>query len=184
MAADLRRLTELPEVAQRHLWEALGPSLAEPIPPEVEQRLTEFCRRFDADDAALARVLKASRHLLRAAAAADLDRALFAEDVARLAGEADAPRVSSLLLAGYDAAKALIRGEIAQRTLADHEGLASAVDYRVEQIVSSTHGDNLRLRVLALTFRTSRGGHEERVSVRLGPAQIEDLLRACEKARG
>lgn len=184
MAADLRRLTALPEGAQRRLWEALGPSLAEPIPAGVEQRLTEFCRREGADDAALARVLKASRHLVRAAAAADLDRARFAEDIARLAGEGEGARIAAVLLAGYDAAKALVRGELARRTLEDHDGLASAVDYRVEQIVASSHGANLRLRVLALTFRTAQGGREERLSVRLGPAQVEELLRACEKARG
>ncbi len=32
MAADLRLLAELPEVAQRRLWEALGPAIREPLP--------------------------------------------------------------------------------------------------------------------------------------------------------
>ncbi len=130
-------------------------------PATVEQHLTSFCQRFEVDDAVLARALKASRHLVRAAAAADLERPRFAADVALLAGAADAPRIQALLLAGYDAAKALIRAEIAQRTLAEHDDLVTRVEHRVEQILSSSHGENLGLRVLALTFRTGRAGHEE-----------------------
>lgn len=179
MAADLRRLLTLPEAAQRRFWEALGPSLPEPIPAGVEQRLTDFCRRFEVPDAELARSLKACRHLLRAAAARDLDRSRLAEDVARLVGEADAPRIQALLLAGHDAARALLRAEIAQRTLADHDDLVTAIDHRVERIVSSTHGDHLDLALLSVTFRKAR---DERVTVRLAREQIEELRRACDRA--
>lgn len=182
MTADLRLLADLPEPAQRRIWEALGPSLQEPIPASVEQRLTDFCRRFEIEDAALARALKAARHLVRAAAASDLDRARLAEDIALLAGEPLAPRIQAILLAGYDAAKALIRSEIAQRTLADHDGVVTRLDHRVEQIVASSRGENLGLRLLAITFRTGRGEREERVTVRLAPDQIEELRRACERA--
>lgn len=182
MAADLRLLCDLPEPAQRRLWEALGPALPEPIPPAVEARLTDFCRRHEVDDAALARSLKAARHLVRCAAAADLDRARLADDVARLAGEAAAPRIQAMLLAGYDAAKALIRAEIAQKTLADHDAIVTRVDHRVEQILASSHGKNLGLRLLAVTFRTGPAGAEERVTVRLAPEQIDELRRACEDA--
>jgi hypothetical protein len=182
MAMDLRLIADLPEAGQRRLWEALGPSLMEPIPPAVEQRLTDFCRRFEIEDAILARALKAARHLVRSAAAADLDRDRLAEDVATLAGEAAAPRIQAVLLAGYDAARTLIRAEIARRTLADHDDLVTRVDHRVEQIVSSCHGKNLGLRLLALTFRTRRGEREERVTVRLAPEQVDELRRACEAA--
>lgn len=182
MAGDLRLLADLPEAAQRRLWEALGPSLPEPIPAPVEQRLTDFCRRYEVDDAALARALKAARHLLRAAAAADLDRARLAADVALLAGEAAAPLVQALLLAGWDAARALLRAEIVQKTLADHDDLVTRVDHRVEQILSSSHGRNLGVRLLSVTFRAARAGREERVTVRLAPDQIEELRRACEAA--
>lgn len=182
MAADLRLLGELPEGAQRRLWEALGPSLPEPVPAAVEARLTDFCKRHDVGDEVLARSLKAARHLVRCAAALDLDRAGLAEDVTRLVGEAAAPRIQAMLLAGYDAARALVRSEIVHRTLADHEAIVTRVDHRVEQIVSSSHGKNLGLRLLAVTFRAARGGVEERVTVRLAPEQIDELRRACEAA--
>lgn len=182
MAEDLRRLAALPEPAQRRLWEALGPSLPDPIPAGIEQRLTDFCRRFELDDGHLARALKACRHLVRAASAADLDRARFADDIACLAGESDAPRIQSILLAGYDAARTLLRAELAAKTLAVHDDLVKSIDYRVEQIVASSHGENLNLRVLALSFQLERGGRDERVTVHLAPEQIEQLLRACERA--
>lgn len=183
MAADLRRLLALPEAARRRFWEALGPALPEPIPAGVEQRLTDFCRRFEAPDGELARALKACRHLLRAAAAVDLDRARLAEDVTRLVGEGDAPAILAVLSPGHDAARALLRAEIAQKTLADHEDLVTAIDHRVERIVASTHGDHLDLALLAVTFhKKGRGAGDERVTVRLGPEQIEELSRACERA--
>lgn len=182
MATDLRRVLALPDAAQRRFWEALGPSLQEPIPPGVEQRLTDFCRRFELDDAALARALKACRHLIRAAAALDLDRARLAEDIARLAGEADAPRVQAVLLAGYEAARSLLRAEIAQKTLADHDDLVTSVEHRVERIVSSSHGDHLDLALLAVTFRKGRAPDAPSVTVRLSREHIEALRRACDRA--
>lgn len=177
MASDLALVATLPERARRHLWEALGPSLAEPLPPAVEARLDRFCRDFELDGAALARALKACRHLVRAAASLDLDAAHLASDVALLASEPDAPSIQQALLAGYDAARAVVRAENARRTLADHEDLVIKIAHRCERVVASSHGAGLDLPLLALTFTVRRDGREERVTVRLPPDQVEALRR-------
>ncbi|MEZ4296862.1 MAG: hypothetical protein R3B70_17990 [Polyangiaceae bacterium] len=179
LSADLRCLLDLPDAAKKRFWEALGPALAEPIPDAVEARLTDFCRRHEVDDDLLARGLKASRHLIRAAAAADLDRARFAADIARAAGEPAAAPLQALLLAGYDAARTFLRDESIERTLADHPDLATHFTHRIDHVVASTHAASLDLRLLTLTFDTPRA---QRLTVTLTPAQIADLARACARA--
>ncbi len=182
MGADLRRLTTLPEAAQRRFWEALGPSLQDPLPSDIEQRLTDFCRRYELGDEDVAYAIKACRHLLRAAAAVDLDANRFAEDVRQLMAPGESSRVQAILLAGFDSAKTLLRGEIAKRTLSSIEDLVTSMDSRVERIVSSNHGDNLQLGLLALTLRKGKVGREEVVTVRLSREHVEELRRACERA--
>lgn len=176
MASDLRCLLDLPQPAQHHFWEALGPSLSEPIPTSVESRLTQFCDRFGASESALARAIKASRHLCRGAAMYALEKSSFASDLSALLGDADGAAASAILLAGFDAAVSLLRAEMRNRTLAELRDRASAVDYQVSKITASKHAEALDLRVLSITFHKASG---ESVHIVLSADQIAELSRAC-----
>ncbi|MFT3772022.1 MAG: hypothetical protein QM820_41985 [Minicystis sp.] len=182
IAADLLRVLDLPEGAQRHFWEALGPSLSEPIPDEVESLLTRFARQHEAAQGELSRALKACRFLLRAAAAADLGRDRFAEDLARLAGDR-AARVQGLLLPGFDVAKAHVRAQILRRTLGDHGRVVEGVDWRIEEIVASNHGDGSKDRVALVTLRCREGDRRERITLYLDEGALEELSKAHARLR-
>ncbi len=182
MADDLLALAELPEAALSHLWEALGPALREPIAPDVEDMLTRFCERYEAPEDALARGLKAARFLLRAAAARDLEASRFAGDLGRLAGQG-AKTIELVLLAGYEQAKLIVRREIRERTLAEHEGkVVEDLRFRVEQILCSSYGEAAGERMLALSFRYREGANKGEISLHLDRPAIEELLRACTRA--
>ncbi|APR75283.1 Hypothetical protein A7982_00629 [Minicystis rosea] len=183
IAADLLRLLELPEGAQQHIWEALGPSLDEPIPNEVEALLTRFARRHDAETDALSRALKACRFLLRAAALFDLDRARFAEDLERLAGDAQAARVKARLLPGFDVAKAHVRASEVRRTLADHGRVVEGVDWRIERIEASNRAASLDERVAVVTLRCREGDRRERITLYLDESALAELTRAHARLR-
>src|SRR6185312_1659153 len=81
VGADLAVLPMLPLAARRQLYRVLGPCLAEPIPSAIGAKIDEFCRELDVDPEALARVIRASRFVLREASLADLGEADLAADL-------------------------------------------------------------------------------------------------------
>jgi COMM domain len=179
IVGDLRKLLDLPPLARQTLWDVLGPCLGAQIPPSAEARLTEFCRVHDANEGALAAAIKACRFLLRSAVSLDLSRAVFAEDLASLAGSNK--EISEILLAGYDSAKALIRAEILQGALADHGKLCEAIDWRVDYLASSNRGEKLRIPVAMLTLRYREGSRSDRITLQFLPDAIKDLRKICDQ---
>jgi hypothetical protein len=179
IAGDLRKLLDLPPLARQTLWEVLGLCLGAQIPGSAEARLTEFCQTHGADEAALASSIKACRFLLRSAVSLDLSRAVFAEDLASLVG--NAREVSEILLAGYESAKSLIRAEILQGALADHGKLCEGIDWRVDYLTSSNRGEKLRIPVAMLTLRYREGSRSDRITVQFLPDAIKDLRKICDQ---
>lgn len=178
IGADLQILMRLPESARASIWEALGPSLVEPLPADLEARLDRFCGAHGASGSDLARALKASRFLVREASALDLSRALFAEDLAALSG---GPDVGALLLPGYETAKAFVRRDIVRRALADHGKLLVDVEWRVDTITASGHGAKLRAPVAILTLQVQEGERQERVTLQVLPSTLEQLRKICDQ---
>lgn len=181
IAADLAQIASLPAAAQRRLWEALGPSLGEPVPPAVERVLDEFCRRYAAPDAVVARALKACRFLIREASQLDLPRAAFAEDLAVLGAPIE---VRDLLLAGYEQARAVVRAEILRGALFDHGRVLLGVDWRLDTISASSRGARLEAPVVMLTLRYQDGEEVHRLSVQAVPDALRDLQRMCAQILG
>jgi hypothetical protein len=179
IVGDLRKLLELPPRARQTLWDVLGVCLGAQIPAAAEARLTEFCKAHGADQGELAAAIKACRFLLRSAVSLDLSRAVFAEDLASLAGEGR--ELSELLLAGYDSAKKLIRAEILQGALADHGKLCEGIDWRVDYLASSNRGEKLRIPVAMLTLRYREGSQSDRITLQFLPDAIRDLRKICDQ---
>ncbi|WP_437668732.1 COMM domain-containing protein [Sorangium sp. So ce131] len=186
LAADLRRLLELPAGARQRLWEALGPSLAEPVPAAVERLLDEFCRRHEVDAEGLARVLKACRFLVREASKRDLDRAALATDLATLtpASVEEGEQIQAVLLAGYEKAKAVVRREILRGALLDHGKLLAGVDWRIDTISAASRGAKIEAPVVVLTLSYQEGGRSERITLQATPEMLRELQRACAQILG
>ncbi|EYF08878.1 Hypothetical protein CAP_2739 [Chondromyces apiculatus DSM 436] len=183
--ADLRVVLELPARAKEHFWEALGPCLRDPLPPEMEAHLTRFCEAFGVPDADLGNAIRACRFLLREASLRDLSRGAFADDVARLsagaAGAAGAEELSGLLLAGFEAAKKVVRGEVLAATLADHGKLVESIEWRTDMVSSSSRGDKIQIPVVWLTLGYREGERRDRISLQLTPEAVQSLKRVCER---
>lgn len=179
MAADLRRLKDLPKLARDRLWQALAPALREPLPKDIDASLDDFCRRYGATRAGLAPVLAACRFLVRTASLIDLSSDDLAADVEALAGgDMD---IVTVLSGGYDAAKELLRREVKHETLADHGNLLESVDWRMDVVASSNRGGRLALPVAVLTFRYREGEKRRRLTLQLEPESVRDLKAICER---
>ncbi len=176
VGADLAMLPMLPIAARRQLYRVLGPYLAEPVPSSMEAKVDEFCRELDVDAGALARVLRASRFVLRHASKADLSEADFAKDLATLG---DTGEICAVLSPGYEMVKQVVRAEIARGALADHGKVVERVAWRMDQVTSSNRGGNLNIPVGVLTLWYRDGEQLEQVTVQFPPEAQQDLREMC-----
>ena len=179
LRADLGLFARLPEAARARFWEALGPSLGEPIPSAVEGLLDGFCAATRADAGLLSRVLKAARFLVREAARRNVAPTDFTADLEALL-PSDARSVASLG-AGYERARALVRRELAELAILQHGKLLVGVDWRIDTIGTSNGAAELRQPVVMLTLTYREGERTERVTVQALPDTIAAL---GEMARG
>lgn len=174
VTADLRRVLALPASAQQRLWEVLGPSLREPVEPRIGEQVTRFCAAHDVREAELAPAIRACRFLLRGAAAEDLSPPRFAEDLTALAGE-DGAALGNVLLPGYEAARAHVRGELLRRSLADHGKLLEGAEWRLDTASAGSRGKNLSVPVVNLTLSYREADSVERLTLQLTPDVLHSL---------
>lgn len=178
IAADLALLPDLPPAARRQLYRVLGPCVRESVPEAMPAQLDQFCRELDVDAAALARVIKASRFLLRQAAMLDLGEADLAEDLAALG---DTGEIRATLSPGYEAVKKVVRSEVARGALADHGKVVERVAWRVDHVTSSNRGENLNVAVAVLTLGYREGERQEQVTLQLPPDALAELAAMCQR---
>jgi hypothetical protein len=182
LAADLTLLAGFSDTGRRDLWSMLGPCLTDPIPRRMEQALDSFASKHGIDGAVLARVLRACRALVRAAALLDLDGAALLDDARRLTGPNEA--IEKFLIAGYEAAKMQIR-EVAVREALGHHGCTlEGFDWRLDQVVASSHGGRLRFPVVILTLRYRQRGREESITLQATPDRLRELQAVFESLLG
>lgn len=181
LGADLARLARLPASARERLWEALGPSLSEPLPASVEGLLDAFCAAHGAGGDELARALKACRFLIREASRVDLPREAFVEDLARLGAPGE---VQSALAAGYERGKAFVRAEMVRAALVDHGKLLLSAGYRVDTIHASADARGLQAPVVLLTLRYQEGKAEGQLTLQVLPETLRQLRALCDQILG
>jgi hypothetical protein len=168
----------MPAAATRQLYRVLGPCLGERVPDGAERSIDQFCTDTGVSGAELARVLRACRFFLRQAAAFDLSATEMGEDLAALG---DTGEIQAILLPGYEAAKSLVKGEIALAALADHGKLVEHVDWRVDRVTTSNRGEKLEVPVTVVTLRYREGELRSRITLQLLPAALRELRAMCDR---
>jgi hypothetical protein len=184
IVADLRLLATLPEAARARFWDALGPTLAEPVPESAESILDAFARTHNVHPNVLGRALKASRFLIRESAARGLDRSRFEEDIVKLCGGAMSPEaalIGPILLSRYEAARASLGAAAFRETVADHGYALRSVEWRVDSVLASSRGDTGAARIAVLTLGYGQGPEDEHLTLHVTPDKLEELRRACER---
>lgn len=174
VAADLRRVLTLPASAQQRLWEVLGPSLRDPVPPSVGEQVARFCAAHGVREAELAPAIRACRFLLRGAATEDLSPPRFIEDLVALSGE-DGAALGEVLLPGYESARAHVRGELLRRSLTDHGKLLEGAEWRLDIASAGSRGKNLRVPIIHLTLSYREADSDERLTLQLTPDMVRSL---------
>jgi hypothetical protein len=176
---DLRCLMQMPAEAVAAFWQALGPALRDPSSEKTANVLDVFCAAYRVSEDDLARAIKACRYLIEGGARLDLPPDDLAEDIDQLCPEA--PEIKTLLLSGYEAIHAELRGEIVAGALADHGKLLVSAKWRLDFVDSSDRGARLRVPVVMLTLQYREGAELRRITLQALPDTVGQLKGICEQ---
>ncbi len=174
LQADLALFGALSEAARANLWAVLGPSLADPVPPELERKLDVFCAEHRAEPDAVARVIKACRSLLRGAARHGVEPRGFAADLEALGASADAV---ALLTAGFERSVMALRRDAARRAIAGHGSVLTAVDWRIDRVLDTKEARGLGVEVAIVTLRYRDATGERTITLHALPDMLDELRR-------
>lgn len=167
VVSDWQRLSNLPERARQALWELVEASLSQ-VDPALERRAEAFCQLYAVPTVDVQASLRVCRFLMGRAAALDLPITKMAEDLALLS-YGERPEAAALLLAHYEAAKAVVRRGLVERMILDHGKVLVGLDWRVDKIAASGRGVGQETPVVLLTMRLREGEREERNTFYLTP---------------
>lgn len=175
---DLKRVSHWPEPAIEKIWEALGPSLPEPLPQAVESQLDAFCNRYRLPSDELAHALKALRFVVRAAGRANMGTDDLRADFEALGTD---PRMIASIASGFDRAKGILQREVFAEALSDHGKLMTGANVRVDVVAATGDGGRLQQPVILLTLHTAEGDRRERITLTATPATIREMTALLQK---
>ena len=178
----IEQLLAFPEPARDGFWSLFQPVLEEPGDPGHQERLEAFCGEHELAEARVLDAIQACDTLLHQAAAFDLDRDRFGQDVTALSG--NLAKVLDPALAQYGTFKNELRARLVQQTLADHGKVLLGLDWRVDHVVSSDRGIGLEGTVVMLTLRYREGDRLDRITLQLPPSSLAEIKRFADRIQG
>jgi len=168
-----------PEKAMNNFWSILRPVLMQPTNPNNRQRIESFSGDYGLKEKDVVAALRSCDFLMRQAAALDMDATPFRQDLAALSEEDK--QGSEVILSQYDGAKAELRKQIIQESLADHGNVLVGIDWRVDNVTASDRGTQLNTAVVLLTLRYRDANRTERITLQLTPEAIRELKVFCDR---
>ncbi len=178
----LKDLRLWPKSAKQHHWDALGLAVQYPMPKDLDQRLEAFRRQHEVPPGRFARALTAGHKLLSEAARHDLDGAQLEADLVQLSGPNR--ELVELFMPGFERAMEGIKRQILHSSLSDHGNLLIGVDWRVDLMLKSQRGKELKMPVTQLTLRYLEGKQERRLTVQALPEHLQELQAMCKEILG
>jgi len=176
---DMHALLALPAPIRQKFWMVLAPYLAGDTSEEAQRPIFDLCEEHGTDPQSLVGPVRGARFLVSQGARAALDEQRFVEDLSQLTDSSSLQALIEVMLPCFERAAPIFRKEIVARTIADHGRLVRDVNWRVDKIINSEHGDGVNVPVAVLTFRYQEGAREERITLHLLPEQLAKVRTAC-----
>jgi hypothetical protein len=168
-----------PEKAMNSFWGILRPALMQPANPKNRQRIESFCGDYGLIEKDVVAALRGCDFLMRQASALDMDATPFRQDLAALS-EGD-EQGAEVILSQYEGAKADLRKQIIQESLADHGNILVGIDWRVDNVTVSDRGTKLNTTVVLLTLRYRDANRTERITFQLTTEAMKELKLFCDR---
>jgi hypothetical protein len=179
VAEGWKQFLGFPEKATNNFWGILRPALMQPTNPNNRQRIESFCGDYGLAENDVVAALQGCDFLMRQAAALDMDARPFRQDLAALS-EGD-EQGAEVILSQYEGAKADLRKQIIQESLADHGNVLVGIDWRVDNVTASDRGAKLNTTVVLLTLRYRDANRTERITLQLTTEAMKELKLFCDR---
>jgi hypothetical protein len=173
LASDLARIGALHPSARQAFWDALGPSLPEPVPPDVGAQLDAFCSAHSVTQDDLAPALKAVRFLVREAARRDISANDLEADLGSLVQDA---AVRAVVVGVYERARGEVQRGLLLRSLADHGNVVTGMAWRVDTVEASHHGLMKPTPIGVVTVVVQGGSAEHPMTLQITADHAKDLI--------
>lgn len=171
LAAERGR--KLPESALKAIGPLLGPTVLQPVTPQLGEQLSHFCLQHEIAEADLGHLLKVCRWLLREAVATNLGPAELEADIAALWPEPGA--LGEVLLEHYEPIKQALRVQLVSDALVKHGNVLVDVDWRIDQLRSERHAPRLEVPIAVVTLAHRTADAQGRLTLQLTPADLQNL---------
>ncbi|MEQ9320410.1 MAG: hypothetical protein RIF41_14690 [Polyangiaceae bacterium] len=164
---------KLPDAALAAIGPLLGPTVLQPVTPQLGEQLSHFCLQHEIAEADLGHLLKVCRWLLREAAATNLGRTELEADLAAVWPEPGV--LGEVLLEHYEAIKQSLRVQLVSDALVKHGNVLVDVDWRIDQLRSERHAARLDVPIAVVTFAHRTADAQGRLTLQLTPTDLKNL---------
>lgn len=164
---------QLPDRAQRQLWEIVASGLIAPTDPTFRSRLEEFCAEHAVEESVVRIALHTCGILLGQASTFDVSPDELRRDLEVLSG--GSTDGLDELCTNIFALKGALREALAMSSLADHGKVLIGLDWRIDRMASSSRGAGFTTDVVFLTLRYREGDAVDRITLQLSTQGIREL---------
>ncbi|ANM28747.1 hypothetical protein ABI59_02660 [Acidobacteria bacterium Mor1] len=168
-----RRLARFPDGALKQWWALLEPAVVRPTLLEDGVRVAEFAQMFGLGHEDVRMAVQATAFLVTQSMAIDLAGEKLAADLEKLG--AKSPEAAKIVADGYEERRPRLRELIVEWSLADHGNLLVGLDWRVDEIKTSSHGAELNTPVVLMTLKYRGGDGDKRLTLQLTPSAMQRL---------
>lgn len=173
-----KQLMTFPPQAWEAYWRLLLSALTTPENPAHQNLIGIFCKEFKIVPEAMLLSLGCGELLLRQAAVMNLAAVRFEEDLAALtAGGSD--QLLRFMAPRYPEANQLLRNQILLDSLATHGKVMTGLNWRLDKVQHSSHGNHLNTDIILLTIDYREGKTQGAVTLQLTRDAARQLRRFC-----
>lgn len=176
-----RRYTELPAQIHGRMWDALTPILLGLPQDEVPHHVAQFAAANNVEPTDLSLALEGCHALLLESTARNLEVNDFDADLRALDGAEGNPVARAALVEGYERAKRLVRQRIVAQSVAEHGKVLTGINWRIDRILSSSHGVDLNTPILLMTLHYEDAGEKGRTVFQVSDENLKMLRDFCDR---
>ena len=177
LAPSLMKMMEVAEPIREAFDQLVMPTLGQASDERVDEVITQLCQQNELDVDVAGTAMKASRFIVRQAAALNVTPAELSEDLTSIGCDG---QVVNMLAKIYEAALNDLRLEIAQSTIVAHGNVLTGVEWRVDTLGASNRGRGINIPVAMITLHFRNGDETKRLTLQALPDAVSSLREVCE----
>ncbi len=177
LGPSIMKVMDLDEKVRGAFPELVRAVLGQASDEQVDETITRICRSNELEVESAGTAIKASRYLVRQAAAFNVNDQQLGQDLTAI-GCAD--ELTAMLVGLYGAVLNELRMEIVQSTIVAHGNVLTGVEWRVDTLGAGNRGRAINVPIAMLTLHFRNGDKSERITLQALPDAINTLREVCE----